>query len=581
MISALLYLQYHSIKNRLVMRIKRLKQPKYLVGGIVGALYFYWYFYRTLFGARPRGQALAFLASPDSHALMESAGAVMLLIAVLLAWIIPHQRAALTFTEAEIAFLFPAPISRRGLIHFKLLRSQTAILFATLLLTLMTNRFGGHAWIRAAGWWLILSTLTLHYLGSSFALTKLMDHGISTWRRRLAILGLALALAGIVIVWGRQTFPTFDPSRFANLQAAQDYFQQVLAAGPLPYLLYPFRLVVRPFLAPDALAFLTVLGPALLLILLLYAWVVRSDVAFEEASVQASQKMAEKVAAIRAGNWQAARRQPRRKRPPFTLRPTGPPAVALLWKNLIGAGQVFTLRIWIILTVSALCMSFGITHGSSGGGLRPALGLIAFMLLLWSLLIGVQLLRMDFRHDLPLADLLKIYPLSGWQLALGELLAPTAILTCIQWLLLMVILGLFWQTRGLGLGQPERLSLGFGAALILPLLNLMLLEIPNAAALAFPAWFQSGKGGVQGIEATGQRIIFALGQLVGVCVALIPAAALFAGVFFAGRLLFALAPSILLASMAAAVVLAAEAALGIVLLGWLFNRFDVSAEQTS
>jgi hypothetical protein len=581
MISALLYLQYHSIKNRLVMRIKRLKQPKYLVGGIVGALYFYWYFYRTLFGARPRGQALAFLASPDSHALMESAGAVMLLIAVLLAWIIPHQRAALTFTEAEIAFLFPAPISRRGLIHFKLLRSQTAILFATLLLTLMTNRFGGHAWIRAAGWWLILSTLTLHYLGSSFALTKLMDRGISTWRRRLAILGLALALTGIVIVWGRQTFPTFDPSRFANLQAAQDYFQQVLAAGPLPYLLYPFRLVVRPFLAPNAIAFLTVVGPALLLMLLLYAWVVRSDVAFEEASFQASQKMAEKVAAIRAGNWQAARRQPRRKRPPFTLRPTGPPAVALLWKNLIGAGQFFTLRIWIILTVSALCMSFGITHGSGGGGSRPALGLIAFMLLLWSLLIGVQLLRMDFRHDLPLADLLKTYPLGGWQLALGELLAPAAILTCIQWLLLMVILGLFWQTRGLGLGHPERLSLGFGAALILPLLNLMLLEIPNAAALAFPAWFQSGRGGVQGIEATGQRIIFALGQLVGICVALIPAAALFAGVFFAGRLLFTLAISILLASMAAAVVLAAEAALGIVLLGWLFNRFDVSAEQTS
>jgi hypothetical protein len=139
---------------------------------------------------------------------------------------------------------------------------------------------------------------------------------------------------------------------------------------------------------------------------------------------------------------------------------------------------------------------------------------------------------------------------------------------------------MFWQTRGLGLGQPERLALGFGAALILPLLNLMLLEIPNAAALAFPAWFQSGQGRAQGIEATGQRIIFMLGQLVGICVALIPAAALFAGVFFAGRLLFTLAISILLASMAAAVVLAAEAALGIVLLGWLFNRFDVSAEQT-
>ena len=576
MISALLFLQYHSIKNRLVMRVKRLKQPKYLVGGIVGALYFYWYFFRTLFGARSRGQALAFLASPDSHALIESAGAVMLLIAVLLAWIIPHQRAALTFTEAEIAFLFPAPISRRGLIHFKLLRSQTAILFTTLLLTLMTNRFGGHAWIRAAGWWLILSTLTLHYLGSSFALTKLMDRGISTWRRRLAILGLALALAGIVIVWGRQTFPTFDPSRFANLQAAQDYFQQVLAAGPLPYLLYPFRLVVRPFLAPNALAFLTVLGPALLLMLLLYAWVVRSDVAFEEASVQASQKMAEKVAAVRAGNWQAARRQPRRKRPPFTLRPTGSPAVALLWKNLISAGQAFTVRIWISLAVFAVCASVGVTQASGGSGLLPALGMITLMLVIWSLLIGTQLLR----QDLPLADLLKTYPLRGWQVAIGELLAPAAVLTCIQWILLIVLIGLFWRTGGAMLGRLDWLGLGFGAALLMPLLNLILLQIPNAAALAFPAWFQTSKGGGQGIEATGQRLIFMLAQLLVICVALMPAVALSTAMFYLGKKLLGTTVTIPLTAIAAAIVLVTEATLGIVLLGWLFERFDVSAEQT-
>ena len=39
--SALFYLQYHSIKNRTVMRIKRLKQPKYLLGAVVGGRYFY------------------------------------------------------------------------------------------------------------------------------------------------------------------------------------------------------------------------------------------------------------------------------------------------------------------------------------------------------------------------------------------------------------------------------------------------------------------------------------------------------------------------------------------------------------
>jgi hypothetical protein len=579
--SALLYLQYHSIKNRTVMRIKRLKQPKYLFGAVVGGLYFYWYFFRTIFGTSTRGQTFALFASPDNQALFESLGTLMLLIPLLLAWIIPHQRAALTFTEAEIAFLFPAPISRRTLIHFKLLRSQTAILFTTLLLTLVSRRLGGHAWIRAAGYWLILSTIHLHFLGSSFALTRLLDRGISTWQRRLGILALVLALAGVVFVWGRQTMPAFDPTRFTDQQAVKDYIQQVLTAGPVPYLLYPLRLVVRPFLAPNALAFLYALGPALVLVLLHYAWVVRSNVAFEEASVQASQKLAEKLAAVRAGNWQAARKKPKSKRPPFRLQPTGPPAVALLWKNLISAGQAFTLRIWISLAVFAIVASMGVTQGSGGAGLRPVLGMIALMLMVWSILIGAQLLRQDFRQDLPLADLLKTYPLRGWQLALGELLAPAAVLTCIQWLLLIVLVGLFWQSSPPGLGRPEWLGLAFGAALIMPMINLIILQIPNAAALAFPAWFQSAKTGGQGIEATGQRLIFMLGQLVVIAVALIPAVALFAGVFFLVKMLLGTAAALPLAAIAAALVLAVEAAFGVILLGWLFDRFDVSAEQTS
>jgi hypothetical protein len=579
--SALFYLQYHSIKNRTVMRVKRLKQPKYLLGAVVGGLYFYWYFFRTLFGTSTRGRPLALLASPDNQALFESIGALILLTILLLAWIIPHQRAALTFTEAEVAFLFPAPISRRTLIHFKLLRSQIAILFTTLLLTLVTNRLGGHAWIRGAGAWLILSTVNLHLLGSSFALTRLLDRGISTWQRRLGILALVLGLIGVVVVWGRQTMPAFDLSGSTDLKSVKDYIQQFLATGPAPYLLYPFRLVVRPVLAPNALAFLYALGPALVLMLLHYAWVVRSNVAFEEASVQASQKLAEKLAAVRSGNWQAARKQPRSKRPPFTLRPTGPPAVALLWKNLISAGQAFTLRIWISLAVFALCVTVLMTQTSGSSGLRPVLGMLAAMMMFWSVLVGPQLLRQDFRQDLPLADLLKTYPLRGWQLALGELLAPVAVLTCIQWLLLMVMLGLFWRSSGGGLGWPDWLGLGFGAAFVMPMLNLIILQIPNAAALAFPAWFQSAKGGGQGIEATGQRLIFMIGQLLVLLVALIPAAALFAGVYFLGKMLLPTAIAIPLAAIAAAVVLAVEAALGVMLLGWLFDRFDVSAEATS
>src|SRR5215475_9403669 len=187
MVQALLYLQSCSILNRLRRQLKRLKQPKYVVFAVVGALYFYFYFFRYLFRARGTTNVFTLGSAASDTLLYESIGALILLTIVLMAWIIPHERAALAFSEAEVAFLFPAPISRRGLIHFKLLRSQTAILFTTLLLTVVSNRFGGKVWIHAAGWWFILSILNLHMLGSSFARTLLLDRGISNWQRRLGV----------------------------------------------------------------------------------------------------------------------------------------------------------------------------------------------------------------------------------------------------------------------------------------------------------------------------------------------------------------------------------------------------------
>src|SRR6266850_1211056 len=212
MLSALLYLQFHSIKNRFLLRIKRLRQPKYLFGAIVGGIYFYFYFFRYFFGFRGGRVGFVSTASTQNLALFESVGALIFLAVILLGWIFGNQRAALSFTEAEVAFLFPAPVSRRGLIHFKLLRSQIAILFTTMLLTLVSNRFGGRNWIHAAGWWLILSTLNLHFLGSSFARTLLLERGISNWQRRFVSLGVVLAAAAIVLAWARRTMPGVDLS---------------------------------------------------------------------------------------------------------------------------------------------------------------------------------------------------------------------------------------------------------------------------------------------------------------------------------------------------------------------------------
>jgi hypothetical protein len=579
MIAALFYLQYHSFRNRLVSRVKRLKQPKYLIGALVGGFYFYGYFYRCLFHGfgGPPGMNLAI--SPEHLQLFELLGALALFIILLLAWLIPHERAALTFTEAEVAFLFPAPVTRRALIHFKLLRSQFGIIFTALLFTLFSRRLGGSAWIHALGWWLILSTLNLHFLGSSFARTLLLDHGISNRLRRLLVFGLAAALAGSVWVWARQTLPEPNSADAANLNALMDYAQRVLTAGPALYLLYPFRLVVRPFLAPDAAAFFIALTPALLLVLLHYLWVIHSDVAFEEASVEASQKLAVRIAAMRAGNWQGAKKNQKARRSWFKLAAAGPPATALLWKNLIGVGQVLSVRLWIVLSVVVVAIGVGFGGSTHNQDFSMAAAILLAVALGYSLLLGPQLLRLDFRQDLPLADILKTFPLRGWQIALGEILAPVAVLAAGQWLLLLVGAGLVFYLPGKQ--SVLFLAIALGAAFLLPALDFLVLLIPNAAVLLFPSWIQTGRDSPRGIEATGQRLIFALGQLLVLLLALLPAAIAFTGVLFLLKLALGDAAAIPFAALAATVILAVEAGFGVMLLGKLFERFDVSEEQTN
>jgi ABC-2 type transport system permease protein len=576
MVSALLYLQYCSIKNRTLMRLKRLKRPKYLFGAIVGGLYFYFYFFRYLFGMGSRRKALALSGPPENLVFYEAVGALLLLTLVLLGWLLPRERSALAFSEAEVAFLFPAPISRKGLIHYKLLRSQFAILFTTIFLVLISNRFGGKAWIHAAGWWLALSTLNLHLLGASFARTKLLDRGITNWQRRFAILGLVTVATVMVLVWARRTFPNFDVSNIQGPEDLKQYARELLDSGPLPWLLSPFRLVLRPYFAPDGLALVHALPPALAILFLHYMWVVRSDVAFEEASVDASRKLADKVASIRSGNWQAAGKALKVKRAPFKLRPEGWPPVGLLWKNLINAGQAFSTRLWIMLAIVGVTLAFAVGQASSNAGLPVALGMIAAAFIAWSLLLGPQFLRQDFRQDLVLTEVLKTFPLPGWQIAVGELLAPTVILAVIQWFLIAVSAVLLLQQPFPGLGRAGLLAIAFSGALVLPVLDMITLLIPNAAVLLFPAWFQAGKEGPHGIEATGQRIIFMLGQLLVFIVALIPAAIALLAVFFVSKMFIGNTLAIPAASVAAALVLAGEATLGLMLLGRLFDRFDVA-----
>ena len=173
----------------------------------------------------------------------------------------------------------------------------------------------------------------------------------------------------------------------------------------------------------------------------------------------------------------------------------------------------------------------------------------------------------------------------GWQVALGELLAPAVILTVVEWILIVLATTLLNEDAAFAVRWDLRTAAGIAAAVLCPTFNVVSLLIPNAAALLMPAWFATSNTpgattNSRGIEVMGQRILFLLAQTAALALAIFPA-----GVTFFLVYLFAAQPylpeiaALPAAACAATLVFAAEAAGGLALLGNWFESYDVSAER--
>jgi hypothetical protein len=137
MIGAFVYLTACSFKNRLRRRLQRLREPRYVIGLIVGLLYFYFAFFGRS-GRRDSPAGAAAIASVGGP--LQFIGSLFLMAAAVTAWVWPSGRPPLPFTRADVQFLFTAPITRRQLLHYMLWRSQVAILFGSAIATLSRPR---------------------------------------------------------------------------------------------------------------------------------------------------------------------------------------------------------------------------------------------------------------------------------------------------------------------------------------------------------------------------------------------------------------------------------------------------------
>jgi ABC-2 type transport system permease protein len=563
-IRVFIYLAWRSAYNRVVRQLRQLRSPRYLAALAFGVSYLW------IVAVEQRPQPAP--AAVAGARWLELLGALGVIGAIAWGWIFGVERRVLAFTPTEVTFLFAGPVPRRGLVQYKLLRNQLLILFNSLLWTLILarERFGASPWLRALSIWVLLTTISFHRLGASFVRTSLLEHGRIALRHRL----VSLILTGAVLVgliWSVQdALPTLAAGWAGGLVTFLDALDEA-AGEPMPRLLLaPFRAMVRPLTAHSVADWATAMGPALLLLVLHYVWVIRADTAFEEAAAEASLRRARQrsVAGGASTPSLAHRRLPRLLR----LAPTGWPAGAILWKNVLAVARTRRARNTVVAFVVAAVLATTL----SLLGQQTVADMAGWLAATWAaltLVIGPQWIRNDLRNDLLKLDLLRSYPLPGRAVVAAETAASTVMLSAVQLGLMVIAYLAFLGDRQMEPDLEGRTVALVAAVICLPGVNYLGMLIQNGAALLFPAWVHLGAGRPGGVEALGQNmlVIVVYAALLGAALAL-PAA-------FAAGVLTALEPVMgWWSAWPAAVVLLAGAAIEAMLLlrwfGRVFERID-------
>ena len=561
MIGALLYLTGNSIRNRFALQARRARQPRYALALLLGALYFWLILLRP--SVQP-GQAPAGIWNDA-----ETVAALGILLLMLGGWVFKGEPQALAFSQAEVQLLFPAPLTRRGLIGYKLFRGQLVILFNALIWVFVLRRSGSvlAAPLRFLGTWLLFTNLSLHRLGAALVRTSLIEHGRAGIRRQLPaiVLGGASAIAVLLIL--RDAVPAIRAARGEEISHAIEAAANLPAARALLFL--P-RVIVRPTFAQTSSGWLMVAWPALVMLLAQLVWVVRSDVAFEETAVQASAQRARRIEARRRRGVRPMADTPQGTvKRTLPLAPMGAPAVAIVWKNTLLLMR--TRRVGPIIGLAVMSVVIALPAVESRGldARFAAIASLAMGGLLFVL--GSRVLQNDLRQDTEHVATLKTLPLAGSRLVAAEVASSALPIAILQLALVTAAYGITLDDETIPIRLATRTLLLSLAPIVLLAVNATTVTIQNAAALLFPGWVRATPIVGGGIEAMGQGILATGVLMLTFVIALLPAAAVCGLVWWACA---GLPNGWVVAVLCAAAALLAEAWWAIHVLGRRFERME-------
>ena len=488
-----------ALRNRWKRRLARLRKPRYALALLAGAAYLYFVILRQTGRAGMGGIIVPWA---------ETLTALGFTLLAATWWLAPSEMGALAFTPPEAHLLFPAPVTRRALLVWKVLRAQGTILVSTVLwIVLLRGGATTGGWFRAIALWGLFSSIHLHRLAVQLTHAARRErhdgHVQRGWKvpAVLAVLGVGLVWSlwqGRAIVLGAHTSAALG----AAIGAALD-------RGPAAWVLAPARAAVGPLFATSPDLWLPRLGFLLLFLAAHYAWVFGRDVAFEESAIAASTVLAERVAeSQRAGGRRRGGRPVAAKGRWVSrlLGAAGPAAVAIAWKNVLG--WVRSSRPGPVI-VGAIV--FGGVNVLISGGEMSMSDLVmpmatAFGVLL--VLFGPGIVRADLRQNLAQLEIVRAWPLAGSAVFAAEVAASTMLLLVLQVGYAALVAAGFVAAGSLRDAPPGEVATWTLAALVgLAALDFAHLSLYNLVAVLFPDWVRPDRERMGGVEATGQGML--------------------------------------------------------------------------
>jgi Putative ABC exporter len=459
------------------------------------------------------------------------------------------------FTPAEINFLFPAPMTRRSLLAYKIVASLIVGLPSSLILSAISYGFSNSFLTAFTGMMLIVLFMQLFTMAINLIAVTL-GAALYTRARRL-LLGAAILVAA-VIVWEVGGNPLNGKLLDWLQMADQSRIWQTITL-PLTWFFETFR---AKHIWPDLVLYASL---SLMVNGVLLGIVFALDAQYMEAAAFASARVYARLQRIRIGTGGPA---PSSK---FRFALPLPPSLGgvgtLCWRQITTSVRMPSRLIFLAVMFCVAIMSSQTMNRSTVGPMTLTIWAGATVLLTAVFL--TAMLPFDFRGDVDRIALLKTLPIPPWRLALGQVLAPVLLVSLVQWLVLAMYFVWIMQE---GLIRPGRwpwhpgtiLSL-FGLfalpvnALLFALENLLFLLFPTRIVATNPADFQ----------ALGRNVLFLLAKslVLGSVFSVAALVGFLVGMFYL-RLGYALAW----------LTIALFTAPLIPLIGWAFTIFDVGRD---